>query len=139
MEGLRQLLHTVELIKENLNPCLEIEGVLLTMADYRTKLTREVIGEARAYSKNKVYQTVIPRNVRLAESPSFGKPVGLYAKDSLGAQSYQELCNEFLGVKGEQCFNTDVNSETDKEFDTSLLESPCQNEAESGESEIGSN
>ena len=98
LEGLTQLSNTVRLVKDNLNPNLEIEGVLLTMADYRTNLTKEVIDEARKYFKEKVYQTVIPRNIRLTESPSFGKPIALYDKESLGAQKYEELCREILGL-----------------------------------------
>jgi len=98
LEGVTQLAHTIELVKDNLNPNLEIEGVLLTMADYRTNLTKEVIQEARNYFKDRVYKTVIPRNVRLTEAPSFGKPVYLYDKDSLGAQKYEELCKEILGL-----------------------------------------
>jgi chromosome partitioning protein len=68
------------------------------MADYRTNLTKEVIQETRNYFKDKVYETVIPRNIRLTEAPSFGKPVALYDKDSLGAQKYEELCKEILGI-----------------------------------------
>jgi len=98
LEGLTQLNHTVRLVKDNLNPGLQIEGVLLTMADYRTNLTKEVIQETRNYFKDKVYETVIPRNIRLTEAPSFGKPVALYDKDSLGAQKYEELCKEILGI-----------------------------------------
>ena len=98
LEGLTQLSNTVRLVKDNLNPNLVIEGVLLTMADYRTNLTKEVIEEARKYFKEKVYQTVIPRNIRLTESPSFGKPIALYDKESLGAQKYEELCKEILGL-----------------------------------------
>jgi chromosome partitioning protein len=98
LEGLTQLSNTVRLVKDNLNPNLVIEGVLLTMADYRTNLTKEVIDEARKYFKEKVYQTVIPRNIRLTESPSFGKPIALYDKESLGAQKYEELCKEILGL-----------------------------------------
>ena len=98
LEGLTQLSNTVRLVKDNLNPNLVIEGVLLTMADYRTNLTKEVIEEARKYFKEKVYQTVIPRNIRLTESPSFGKPIALYDKESLGAQKYEELCREILGA-----------------------------------------
>jgi chromosome partitioning protein len=97
LEGLTQLTNTVRLVKENLNPNLTIEGVLLTMADYRTNLTKEVIQEARNYFKEKVYTTVIPRNIRLTEAPSFGKPILLYDKDSLGAQKYEELSKEMLG------------------------------------------
>lgn len=98
LEGLTQLSHTIGLVKENLNPNLTIEGVLLTMADYRTNLTKEVIQEARKYFKDKVYKTVIPRNIRLTEAPSFGKPIALYDKDSIGAQKYEELSREILGV-----------------------------------------
>ena len=98
LEGLTQLTHTIKLVKDNLNPNLAIEGVLLTMADFRTNLTKEVIQEARNYFKEKVYETVIPRNIRLSEAPSFGKPVALYDKDSLGAQKYEELSKEILGI-----------------------------------------
>jgi len=98
LEGLTQLHNTIRLVKENLNPNLSIEGVLLTMADFRTNLTKEVIQEARNHFKEKVYNTVIPRNVRLTEAPSFGKPIALYDKDSLGAQKYEELSKEILGL-----------------------------------------
>jgi len=98
LEGLTQLHNTIRLVKENLNPNLGIEGVLLTMADFRTNLTKEVIQEARNHFKEKVYNTVIPRNVRLTEAPSFGKPIALYDPDSLGAQKYEELSKEILGL-----------------------------------------
>lgn len=98
LEGLTQLSNTIRLVKDNLNPNLVIEGVLLTMADYRTNLTKEVIQETRNYFKDKVYKTVIPRNIRLTEAPSFGKPILLYDKDSLGSQKYEELCKEILKV-----------------------------------------
>ena len=78
LEGLTQLSNTIKLVKDNLNPHLAIEGVLLTMADFRTNLTKEVIQEARNHFKEKVYETVIPRNIRLTEAPSFGKPIALY-------------------------------------------------------------
>jgi len=98
LEGLTQLNNTVQLIKDNLNPNLVIEGVLLTMADFRTNLTKEVIQEVRNYFKEKVYQAIIPRNIRLTEAPSFGKPIVLYDKDSLGAQKYEELSKEIIGI-----------------------------------------
>jgi len=98
LEGLTQLHHTIQLVKENLNPSLTIEGVLLTMADFRTNLTKEVIQEARNHFKDKVYNTVIPRNIRLTEAPSFGKPIVLYDANSLGAQKYAELSKEILGL-----------------------------------------
>jgi len=98
LEGLTQLHNTIRLVKENLNPALAIEGVLLTMADFRTNLTKEVIQEARNHFKDKVYSTVIPRNIRLTEAPSFGKPIVLYDSNSLGAQKYAELTKEILGL-----------------------------------------
>ncbi len=99
LEGLTHLLNTIELIKNSLNPSLAIEGILLTMADFRTNLTNEVINEVREFFKGKVYQTVIPRNIRLSEAPSFGKPAVLYDNASLGAQKYLELSREILGVE----------------------------------------
>ncbi len=98
LEGLTQLHNTIKLVKENLNSALTVEGVLLTMADFRTNLTKEVIQEARNHFHEKVYQTVIPRNIRLTEAPSFGQPIALYDRDSLGAQKYQDLCREILGL-----------------------------------------
>jgi len=99
LEGLTQLVNTITLVRDNLNPNLAVEGVILTMADYRTNLTKEVIQETRNYFKNKVYDTVIPRNIRLTEAPSFGQPIALYDKDSLGAQKYAELAQEILGLR----------------------------------------
>lgn len=99
LEGLSQLLNTINLIRENLNPKLEVEGVILTMADYRTNLTGEVIKEARNFFKEKVYNTVIPRNIRLSEAPSFGKPIHLYDEYSIGAKMYSQLSKEMLGEK----------------------------------------
>ncbi len=101
LEGLGQLVNAIDLVRKNLNSDLTIEGVLLTMADFRTNLTTEVITEARTYFKEKVYHTVIPRNIRITESPGFGKPMALYDKNSIGALKYQELTNELLGVKKE--------------------------------------
>lgn len=101
LEGLSQLSHTIDLVKANINSSLTIEGVLLTMADFRTNLTNEVIDEARNFFKDKVYKTVIPRNIRLTEAPGFGKPIALYDKNSIGAQRYQEFANEVLGIKKE--------------------------------------
>ncbi len=98
LEGLTQLHNTIRLVRENLNPSLNVEGVLLTMADFRTNLTKEVIQEARNHFKEKVYNTVIPRNIKLTEAPSFGKPIALYDKESLGAQKYEELSREVLGL-----------------------------------------
>ncbi|MFH1848324.1 MAG: ParA family protein, partial [Candidatus Omnitrophota bacterium] len=97
LEGLGQLLNTIGLVRDNLNPTLELEGVLLTMADYRTNLTDDIIKEARDFFKAKIYKTVIPRNIKLGEAPSFGKPIHLYDKHSIGAKMYQQLAEEMLG------------------------------------------
>jgi chromosome partitioning protein len=98
LEGLTQLLNTINLVKNNLNPNLEIQGVFLTMADLRTNLSREVTQEVRNYFKEKVYKTIIPRNIRLSEAPSYGKPIALYDKNSLGGQKYEELSREILDL-----------------------------------------
>lgn len=97
LEGLSQLLNTVRLVQRNLNPALQIDGVLLTMFDQRLNLSRQVADEAKEYFGNRVYETVIPRNVRLAEAPSFGKPIVLYDILSAGAQSYLALAREIMG------------------------------------------
>ncbi len=94
--GLGQLMNTVKLIKKHLNTSIEIEGVLLTMKDSRSNLVNQVAEEIQKYFKEKVYKTYIPRNVRLAESPSHGKPIAMYDMKSKGAMAYQDLANEFL-------------------------------------------
>ena len=96
LEGLTQLLKTIDRIKSNLNPSLEIRGILLTMFDKRNKLSSEVDREARNYFKEKVYQTVIQRNVRLSEAPSHGLPCVVYDKNCIGSKSYFKLAEEFL-------------------------------------------
>jgi chromosome partitioning protein len=96
LEGLSQLLNTVRLVQRNLNPGLEIDGVLLTMFDQRLNLSRQVADEAKEYFGDRVFQTVIPRNVRLAEAPSFGKPIVLYDILSAGAQAYLGLAREIM-------------------------------------------
>ncbi len=96
LEGLSQLLNTVHLIQQSINPQLAIDGVLLTMYDARLNLSRQVADEAREYFGNKVFDTVIPRNVRLAEAPSFGKPIILYDVASIGAQAYMNVAKELL-------------------------------------------
>ena len=96
LEGLTQLMKTIERIKSNLNPSLNIRGILLTMYDKRNKLSGEVELEARNYFKEKVYQTIVPRNVRLSEAPSYGVPVLLYDKVCPGSKSYFTFTDEFL-------------------------------------------
>jgi chromosome partitioning protein len=97
LEGISMLLRTFELIKNSFNPSLEIEGILLTMFDGRTTLANQVTDELRRHFGDKVYKTIIPRNVTLAEAPSHGKPVMLYDIRSKGAQSYLELAKEIIG------------------------------------------
>ena len=96
LEGLGQLLETVKLVQSRLNPGLEIEGVLLTMFDRRLNLARQVVKEVTDYFGDKVYDTIIPRNVKLGESPSFGKPILLYDAQSQGAQTYLRLAREVI-------------------------------------------
>jgi chromosome partitioning protein len=96
LEGLGRLLNTVKRIKRNLNPQLTIAGILLTMFDKRTNLAYQVAEEAEKYFKDLVFKTMVPRNVRLSEAPSFGKPILLYDAASAGAQSYFELAKEIL-------------------------------------------
>ena len=96
LEGLTQLMKTIDRIKVNLNPKLEIQGILLTMYDRRNKLSSQVEQEARDYFKDKVYQTVIPRNVRLSEAPSHGVPVLIYDKSCPGSKSYYSFTDEFI-------------------------------------------
>lgn len=100
LEGLSQLLNTVRLVQRSLNPDLEIEGVLLTMYDRRLNLSKQVADEAREYFGGKVFETSIPRNVRLAEAPSFGQPIVTYDVLSAGAQSYLALARELLTWHG---------------------------------------
>jgi|TARA_B110000881_G_C18601349_1_gene535477 chromosome partitioning protein len=99
LEGISQLVKTIERIKINLNKKLNVRGILLTMFDKRNKLSSQVDEEARKYFKEKVYQTVIPRNVRLSEAPSHGLPCVIYDKNCLGSKSYFDLANEFKNQK----------------------------------------
>jgi chromosome partitioning protein len=96
LEGISQLLNTIRLVQQNFNPDFQIDGVLLTMFDNRLNLSRQVVGEAREYFGPKVFRTVIPRNVRLAEAPSFGKPILLYDVNSAGAKSYLAVAQELI-------------------------------------------
>jgi chromosome partitioning protein len=101
MEGLGRLMANVERVRQSLNPSLELEGIVLTMFDSRNSLSGQVASEIRAHFKDKVYRTVIPRNVALAEAPSFGRPALLYNAAATGSQAYLQLAKEFLdGKKG---------------------------------------
>ena len=96
LEGLGQLLNTVNLVKKHLNKNLEIEGALLTMYDARTNLSNQVVKEVKKYFEDKVYKTVIPRNVRLSEAPSYGMPITVYDPRSKGAKAYEKFAKELL-------------------------------------------
>ncbi len=96
LEGLSQLLDTINLVKKHLNKNLEIAGVLLTMYDARTNLAQQVIDEVRGYFADRVYRTIIPRNIRLSEAPGYGRPINLYDPSSKGAEAYDSLCQEVI-------------------------------------------
>ena len=96
LEGLGQLLNTVQLVQKHLNKNLKIEGALLTMYDIRTNLSNQVVKEVNKYFEDKVYKTVIPRNVKLSEAPSYGMPISIYDPRSKGAKSYDKFVKEFL-------------------------------------------
>lgn len=92
---------TIDLVKKNLNPSLEIQGVILSMFDGRTNLSIQVVEEVKKHFKEKVYTTVIPRNIRLAEAPSFGMPISEYDPKSKGAEAYYDFAEEFLELESE--------------------------------------
>lgn len=102
LEGLGQLINTINLVKKHLNKSLEIEGAVLTMYDIRTNLSNQVVKEVKKYFDDKVYKTVIPRNVRLSEAPSFGMPISIFDPKSKGAKSYEKLAREFLKIQEEK-------------------------------------
>ena len=96
LEGLTQLIHTINLVQERLNPSLEIEGVVFTMYDARTNLSLQVVENVKSNLEQNIYKTIIPRNVRLAEAPSYGMPINLYDTKSAGAESYRLLADEVI-------------------------------------------
>jgi len=96
LEGLSQLMHSIYLVRRRLNPSLKIEGIVLTMFDGRTNLAIQVVDEVKRHFRREVYKTIIPRNVRLSEAPSFGKPIMIYDPKSKGAEVYQDLAKEVL-------------------------------------------
>ncbi|MGH2408324.1 MAG: ParA family protein [Candidatus Limnocylindrales bacterium] len=100
LEGLSQLIATIDLVRDNLNPALRVGGVLLTMFDARTKLSSDVAAEVRRHLRDTVYDTIVPRSVRLAEAPSYGQPIARYSPDSRGARAYRELADEYLARVG---------------------------------------
>lgn len=96
LEGLSQLIHTINLVKERLNPDLEMEGVVFTMYDSRTNLSMQVVENVKQNLKQRVYKTLIPRNIRLAEAPSYGQPINIYDPKSAGAEAYMQLADEVI-------------------------------------------
>lgn len=96
LEGLSQLLNTIQLVQKHLNPGLQIEGVVMTMFDSRTNLSQQVISEVQKFFKDRVFKTIIPRNVRLSEAPSYGQPIILYDDRSKGAEAYRQLAEEVM-------------------------------------------
>lgn len=97
LEGLSQLMNSIQLIQKHLNPALSLEGVVLTMFDARTNLSIQVVDEVKSHFRNKVYSTIVPRNVKLSEAPSHGKPILTYDPKSKGAEVYMELAKEVVG------------------------------------------
>ena len=96
LEGLSQLIHTIDLIKDRLNPGLEIEGVVFTMYDSRTNLSLQVVENVKENLDRNIYKTIIPRNIRLAEAPSYGMPINMYDRRSTGAEAYRLLAEEVI-------------------------------------------
>ena len=99
LEGLSQLIHTINLVQERLNPKLQIEGVVFTMYDVRTNLSNQVVDTVKENLDTKIYSTMIPRNIRLAEAPSYGIPINMYDSKSAGAESYRNLAKEIIDRK----------------------------------------
>ncbi len=124
LEGLSQLLHTVSLVRQSLNPHLAEEGIVLTMFDSRNNLANEVVKEVRSHFGEKVFQTVVPRNVRLSECSSFGKPILLYDIDSKGCLAYLNLAKEVLGRNQDLSRATKKEVEYEEALDGGLNSSP---------------
>lgn len=106
LEGLSQLVNTVKAVKQNYNPALDVSGILFTMYDNRLNISKQVVEEVAKYFPDKIFKTKIPRNVRLSEAPSHGKPVIYYDKHSQGAESYKKLANEVTGDEGHSILKT---------------------------------
>ncbi len=112
LEGLSQLLHTYQLVHTNLNPGLQIGGVVLTMADFRTNLTQQVIEEVRNYFKEKVFEAIIPRSVKISEAPSFGKPAVIYDPANRASKNYKLVAGEFAKRFSERKYEEDSSDQT---------------------------
>lgn len=135
LEGVSELLNTYELVKNSLNPSLEIEGVLLCMFDKRTNLSYEVVEEVKAFFKSKVFKTMIPRNIKLAEAPSFGKSALVYDKSSMGARAYKKLAGEIIEIleKNEKSIYDQENKALQEKEETKETEAKKDKENIEGE------
>ena len=134
LEGLGQLLNTIKIVRQHLNPDLEIEGVLMTMFDTRLRLSNQVADEVRRYFGERVFETIVKRNVRLSEAPSFGKPALLYEASSTGAQNYMALAREIIGNNPEYLGSShDSNGRADAES----VETPTPEDQETLSDAIG--
>ena len=124
LEGISALMQTIKLARQHLNADLQLEGVVLTMFDGRTNLARQVATEARSFFGHSVFETVIPRNVRLSESPSFGQPIFLYDPESLGAEAYRRLAVELeqrFELRAEQDESQGIHGQSDLETEATLV------------------
>lgn len=133
LEGISQLLNTINLVKENLNPHLEIEGVILTMADFRTRLADEVINEVKNYFGDKVYNIIIPRSIKMAEAPGYGKPIFMYDPKSKGALKYKELAENFLRHNQKSTMNSSEAKNEPQKIESEFLnkeEQPQENKTQ---------
>lgn len=125
LEGLAELVETYQVVKERLNPNLEIGGVVMTMADFRTNLTQQVIEEVKNHFQNKIFETIIPRSVKISEAPSFGKPINHYDASSKGSQCYIALAKEFAQRYEEKSVAGDqVNSDSQTNETVAAQEAP---------------
>jgi chromosome partitioning protein len=129
LEGLGQLLYTVQLVKSNLNPALDVGGVILTMADFRTNLTQQVIEEVKKYFNEKVFESIVPRSVKLSEAPSFGKPAVVYDPSNRGSKCYKEIGREFA-----ERFAGNIVSQTSNELNNQNANSDVSRENDAQES-----
>ncbi|NUQ81129.1 MAG: ParA family protein [Bacteroidetes bacterium] len=137
LEGLSQLMNTINLVKKDLNPSLDVEGVLLTMFDARTNLSRQVAAEVKKYFGEKVYESIIFRNIRIGEAPSFGKPLILYDAMSPGTENYLDLANEIMRKNRDTSFTRRVkawnDTDQDKPFFKAILQKKNQIETVTGD------
>lgn len=137
LEGLSQLIHTINLVKERLNATLEIEGVVFTMYDARTNLSLQVVENVRKNLEQKIYNSIIPRNVRLAEAPSHGLPISMYDSKSAGADAYRDLADEVLRQDGELDEDNNTTKEKTKKATSNTKSSNKESDKKKGKGIFG--